>query len=756
MLNTIGSEKTSTRDKEVIINESYLKVFRDDLVQIEDDLLDDRKVITNKDVSAYLRDVDFFFKTILFDFDVTEIKKQEREDGSSYFLVSFESSIEGITLDGQKYKLTQPRFLEVNVNPEAEDLKIASIYSTKISREKELRNWWENLSFGWKNVFKNYVSFDSISADVLMEIASIDSLNLDGNSFIQDIEPLVALKELRILDISNTRIEDLEPLRYSMKLKKLKAHNSGIQAVEFLAYFEELEYLDLSRTGVFKIESIGELENLRWLNLSITYAINFDALKHLKNLQYVNLTDTEFSNLEALSASKNLKQIFAAQTKVGSIAPIKDLKQLLELDVSETQIQSLTGVENHPSLRKISFNRTAVNDLTPLQEVPNLKKVYADYSQVSEVDAANFIASRPGVLLVTNSEKVQQWWSDLPANWKHVFGTIIGNQLPGKEDLVKLINVDSLDLSDQNLYEVAPLKKFKRLKYLDVSQNLFTSFEFTQEMSDLAFLNGSNLPIKSTIGLENNAKLQYLILKGSLLNDLTSLKSLKNLELLDIDDTEVDEKPIVSLLNATENLVVIYQSVNLATWYADLRDPWKKELAIEKEDSYHLHQLIEQEEIILENAPIASLAPLNEFINLKKVVLNNVRVTDLKELYNHKSLTSITCSNGPLQSLEGISALTNLEEFNIQNTGIDDLKELDGMRSIKHLNCAGTSIKNLKGVSELYNLETIDVSNTRVWKLQRLYGMQNLKKLVCFNTRLRQHTIDDFQTVFPDCEINFY
>src|SRR5882757_5796235 len=58
MLNTLGSKQTSARDKDILITESYSKIFFDNKVQIEDDLDMDRKVITNKDVTAYLKDVD--------------------------------------------------------------------------------------------------------------------------------------------------------------------------------------------------------------------------------------------------------------------------------------------------------------------------------------------------------------------------------------------------------------------------------------------------------------------------------------------------------------------------------------------------------------------------------------------------------------------------------------------------------------------------------------------------------------------------
>src|SRR5690606_31322766 len=72
-LNTVGGEEASARDKDVIIRESYKKIFRDGQVQVEDDLLLDRQVITNKDVTSYLKDVEFFFKDAEFKLKIREV-----------------------------------------------------------------------------------------------------------------------------------------------------------------------------------------------------------------------------------------------------------------------------------------------------------------------------------------------------------------------------------------------------------------------------------------------------------------------------------------------------------------------------------------------------------------------------------------------------------------------------------------------------------------------------------------------------------
>ena len=64
--NTLGSSKSEYKDKDIIINQSFLKFFKDAKVQIEDDLVEQRDVVTNKDVQAYLKDIDFFFNEVVF------------------------------------------------------------------------------------------------------------------------------------------------------------------------------------------------------------------------------------------------------------------------------------------------------------------------------------------------------------------------------------------------------------------------------------------------------------------------------------------------------------------------------------------------------------------------------------------------------------------------------------------------------------------------------------------------------------------
>lgn len=756
MLNTVGAARTSTRDKEVIITESYKKIFSSENVQIEDDLILDRKVITNKDVNAYLRDVDFFFKEIRFEFDSIEVQRVPRGEDDFFFLASFESSIQGTTIEGDTLLDTKRRFIEVNLDQEASDLKIASVYSRKTSRTKELQNWWAELSFGWINIFKEYVEFDSVDNQVLLKIASIDSIDISGNQFILNIEPLTALRNLKSINLNNTKISDLSPLRYSRDLKILNASSSVIADITPLQYFETLSHLDLSNSEVESIATLSRLKELQHLDLSDTKIADFDPLAALSNLETVNISNTSFSKTEVLSANTSLKNIDLSRTSISTLTSFSSLSEISELNLSETEVESIAELDSHPNLQVLIINQTKVDSLDALMLAPKLKKVYADNTGITEQIASTFMTKKPGTVVVANSKQVLQWWSGLPDNWKSVFGEILGSSEPQQEELVKFLNRDSLDLSGNSLYEVEPLKRFRRLKYLNVSKNLFPSFEFTETMENLEFLEATGLPIETTLGLEKNLNLRFLILKGSLLKDIRPVSILSKLALIDADETGVDETIASQYLTNNPSTIVIYRSAKLKEWWEGLPFEWKKELSPEEVNSRFLHELTQRNQIAISNQAITSLAPLNVFTNLKSVSLDKVGISNLNELFIHKNLLELTCTNGPLQSLAGITKLRKLSSLDISNTAIEGLQQLDGLTSLKHLNCSGTGIKNLRGVEELTKMESINFSNTRIWKLERLYAMSTLSKLICNNTRLRDHTVEDFKTAFPDCEVTFY
>ena len=144
-LNFLADKSNTVQDKQVIINESYLKFFWDSEVQIEDDL-DKHLVPLYKDVQAYLTDVDFFFKQAKFTYNVQDLSVMTNELGNTFFKVTCNRNITGINLNGDNVNNNQVRYIEINYDESKQQLKIVSIYTTKLNEKDDLRHWWNGLS----------------------------------------------------------------------------------------------------------------------------------------------------------------------------------------------------------------------------------------------------------------------------------------------------------------------------------------------------------------------------------------------------------------------------------------------------------------------------------------------------------------------------------------------------------------------------------------------------------------------------------
>ena len=135
ILNTVGNSNSPAASKNEIINASYLKLFENDQVQIEDDLDEHRVVSINKSIQAYLKDVDFFYKNVHFKYHIEDISLEENTDKRKYFKVKTRRELTGINLEGEQVSNSQVRYIEININGSTDNLKIARIYSTKLTND---------------------------------------------------------------------------------------------------------------------------------------------------------------------------------------------------------------------------------------------------------------------------------------------------------------------------------------------------------------------------------------------------------------------------------------------------------------------------------------------------------------------------------------------------------------------------------------------------------------------------------------------
>jgi hypothetical protein len=766
-LNTVGSKETSARDKDVIIRESYVKIFRDGKVQVEDDLLLDRKVITNKDVTAYLKDVEFFFRDANFKFKVKEVKPFLRDNGELSFLVSLDRTLSAVGIEGEKIENTKPRFIEINLDPQSNDLKIASMYTTKLSRDKELAEWWKSLSYEWRSYFEerfDLAEVDSIEMEQLNKMSSLDSLDLSGRGLIRDLTPIHALRDLKYIDISETNIVDLSPISHVTYLAYLDISNTPTEDVQFIKYSETLKHLDLSHTRVHNIEELGGLKNLESLKVKNSPVRSFGVLNNFKKLEDLDLEESGFNNLESIKDISSLKKLNLKGNYLINYEYVSELGNLEVLNLEETNILDLSPLEGLGNLRILNINQTEVSSLAPLNKKSSLEKIYADRSSISEKNADEFTRRNRNVLLIHNVENLQTWWTTLPEGWREALlknypNLSSGN--PSVEDLSSLVGNEKLDLANSNIVNLRPVIKFKKIAHLDISDTKVQDLSPLAEVKTLEKLLANNTAVPDVEALENLGGLEIVELRNTPIKVIKPLTYLKNLNFVDVDKTEVPKWEVENLLQSLPDVNVVFRTEELKSWWSELNGEWKDiftdQFKLGKTpNSRELHKMTSSSSMTIKGNNIHDLEPLVAFINLKQLEIRDVPLQYIDALSRMERLRKLTITQAPVMSVKALSSLYELEELDMSNTGLEDLRPLAHLTKLKDLNLSGTNIKRLNGLENLFDLRQLDIANTNTRTLKPIFNLRNLEQLKVFNTRVNKRQVAQFRQANPDCDVRYY
>lgn len=764
LLNTVGSSETSARDKDVVIRESYLKIFRDDQVQVEDDLLLDRKVVTNKAVTAYLKDIEFFYKNVVFKFKIREIKPGQKDNGDVFFLVSLDRTIDAVGNDKEKINNTKPRFIEVNLDQKSQDLKIASVYTTKLSRDEELVEWWGILDPAWKGYFTTrFGASDSVDVNQLYKFVEIDSLDISGQTLV-DLSPLEALRNLKYVNISNTKITKLGPISNVTFLEHLDISNTPTADIQFIKYSDRLKYLDISNTNIEDISELVNLKTLRSLKADKTEIMNFAVLNEFDSLKSLSLAQSGFNNAENIKELTKLQDLNLSKNYLINFSSLGQLVSLRVLNLSESNIQDLSPLDDLTNLEVVDLRLTPVADITVLNGKPFLAKVLVDETKVSVIAADNFIRSNPKVLLIHHVKDLESWWTGLSEPWKESLRKanprIVGDQ-PNVEILTSTIGLEELDLSGAGVETLNPVTRFVKIRKINFSDNPIEDLLPLSEVKTLVKIIGQNSNVKDISPLKDNEELELIDLDGSPVATIMVVLSLPNLKKLNVNRSQIFVEEVPEILIQKPTLTIVYRTEELNTWWAGLDPVWqdifrKQNSLPENPDSEQLHDLTEIASLEFENLPVGNIQALTAFVNLRSLTIFDAPLSDISPTAELKHLKKLRISQVPVIDFSPVSLLSGLEELDISNTGIEDLLYLSKLSNLKILNISGTNLSSLKGLESLSNLVELDVASTNLRSLKPIIGLNNLQKLSCFNTRLTTRVVDQFKASNPSCEVRFY
>jgi len=805
-MNFLGDSTALPAEKEIVFTESWSKLFIDDKVQIEDDLDVNRKTPINKDVQAYLKDIDFFFKWADFKLDLQSIASNTRDDGTIFFKVTLTRHLTATTINDEKIDNVKNRYVEINLDRQNNSLKIASIYTTKINQKDALRNWWNGLSQNWKKRLGNEIKlYDSIPMETVGTITANDfvaaypvkdpvtgktelkdkvfkndmkeldaklklvtqkqRVDLSGIREIISLEPLSELSELTWLDVSETSIEDLSPVRNLNKLKVLRANSTLIEDLSALKYNISLEELEVANTTIDNLNVLSTIRNLQKLNVENTQVSRIVNLKSCPNLTTVNLGGTRITNIGILQELPQLKNVDISNTTIRDLEPLRSLKDLQSLNISGTAISNLQALDEMENLRELYCSNTSISDLTPLKGNRHLSKIYCDHSGVHDAEASAFTKESRLTLVIYDTEALKTWWRELPIYWKAVFSKQIKvDKEPTTEQLHQIINLQELDISGNTyMQNLMPVSRLTNLRSLNIANTEIGFLQPIQGLANLESLDISHTYISDLKPLQDMVNLKYLNIMNTPVNDLSALINDNNIEVIEADSTTIGKRQVVALKEKQRKVTVVYQTETLKTWWNGLDPVWQSIFrdAIATQsgmpNALELQRVLDLREIeIHPERPIVSIEPLTNLMWLERLTINNQGVNDLKPLTDKEFLLELNAQNNPISSLSPIESSTLLELLNIENTQIKDLGPLSKMNNLVTLNASGTNVKSLKPLSGLQKLENLFVNNTNVRSISPVENMPSLKQLKVYNTRVKKRAVESLQHKRLDLNIIYY
>lgn len=761
LLNTLGSSTSTPRDKDVIITESYKKVFRDSKVQVEDDLAPGRSTITNKDVVAYLKDVDFFFEHVSFKFDIEKIEKGTNANGQTFFKVSARRTLEGTTISGTKIQNTIPRFIELNYDPVQDDLKVVSVYTNEFDEREALTQWWATLSLEWKKIFRERLNLpDSASLGDIRDIWSLHELDLSGNPLIVSLEPLGQLTSLRRLNLSHTAIGDLTPIRNLTDLVELDLSYSPVFDLSPLRYARKLRQLNISHTDVRSIAVLENMESLKSLQMQGLQVLDFSPLAQLDSAVSLNLKQTFVHDLSVIASLPRLAELDVSRTTVQDLTPLQNLTSLKHLNIDSTGVRSIAPLKTSRSLEVLSANYSFISDLTPLLSLTRLRRIYCDQTPIGKAAADAFMSQRRDVLVIYDSRDLQAWWQTLPDEWQTVLSQAASIPMtPGKEDLARTTNLDSINIGNNRaITTLEPLARLEKLRIVVAHNTGINDLSPLNNHRAIRFLDISDTEVTDLSPLSKFPALEVLRADRSAIASIEPLHGLKNLRELYVDRTSIHDVTAKEFLDRNPQSLIVYKTMHLDRWWQRLSPEWKNAfLTLLNGDTTReqMHRMVEQPVLRIEDIPVRDLEPLGEFVRLRELHLTGTRISEIPDLPALHSLRVLRVANSPLRQIGAIAGFRSLEALDISNTPVSDLRGVENLQELRSLNCAGTQVRKLDPLKSVYPLEVLDCSNTVVRQLDPVMYL-SLRDLKAYNTKVSSREIDQFREQNPDCEIVYY
>ncbi len=272
--------------------------------------------------------------------------------------------------------------------------------------------------------------------------------------------------------------------------------------------------------------------------------------------------------------------------------------------------------------------------------------------------------------------------------------------LQGMEQL-KALRI--LNLEDNQIQDVSPLKSLRKLTELSLRNNGITCLE------EINFAELKGLPLRK-LSLRHNVvrpesgeqvrlsdvrllgyftSLEELELRDNHIAEISFLQELVGLQVLDLRENRIkDISPILNLTNMCE-LNLRENDISDLTPLSNLAGL----------TYLNIHS----------NPNVQSVLPLKDLTGLRTLIMRNVPVhQEVFILENMSQLQRLNLGNCMIADISVLEGLTALEELNLSDNDIRDLSPLPSLSNLVYLNLeSNLNVQSLEPLKELVRLETL-------------------------------------------------
>jgi len=794
-LNFLGNPDEVASEKDIIINESYAKMFVDEDVQIEDDLDENREIALSKDVQAYLKDIDFFYKKVSFKYEVNSVENFINENGQVYFKLMVNRNLQGVTINDDTINNNMLRYIEINLNAIDKDLKIASIYTTLPNKKYELAYWWNTMNDSWKDYFgqgiliydtlpfTSIISFtdsslvtprwfeqvkidtfyiinsdtlfysnDNLSTTVDDEIyisydtSNVklpDTISVDTKSIYKQLERF--WKRTKI-DISNSiLIGNLNPLSELSDLVEINISNTLIDDLTPLRNLNKLETIIASGTPVFDINALRYASNLKLLDLSKTAISDLSILPNLRKLENLDIAYTNITDFDEITKISSLSSInLSGLNLAGEIGGFEKLSSLNKIILASAKLTNLEFLSNVKSLNTINIDSTSVSDLKPLSKLNNLSVLQANNTKVKNLEPLLKL-EKLSLIYCDNSNVNREEalkFIDKKPNCTVIYNTnellkwwdgLSANWQSIAHSRMKL----STPVTKEQLHQIISIES------VNLAENTaIKSLKPLRMLYRLEELDVSGCQIDDLSPLSGLNNLNYININNTNVASVEGLANLQNLEVLYCEHTKVSD--IMPLTNC-KNLEVIYADNSLLTTEDVI--PFKQisncNVVYQTEKlqmwwqnmAAYWHNIL-KENLNIDNEP--GREQLQAMVDLKSIeIKGNTEIKSLEELSLFNLLEEVSISNTRLNDFSAISFLPSIKKLSIPNNPVFNISSISRMTNLEELNLENTSVDDLEALESLTLLKSLNIAGTRVSNLKDISELKNLRTLIINNTSIR-------------------